>query len=402
MAAETEAVLLQRFSTQGDIGAFSQLVGRHLSLVYGVCVRILQDETDAADVTQETFFQLLRQARNVSGSLAGWLHTVATRKSIDLIRRGQARKRREQVYAMNRTDPAQTWHDLSPHVDQALLELDEDTRSTLLEHFFQGKTTTQIAEDRKISQATVSRRINQALDLLHASLKKRGMLATIAALGVLLTEATSQAVPVALANELTKMALVGSSVAAGATAGAGAQASSAAAGLLSGLGAKVATAVAVAAIGVGSVVTYNHVTQPAVNRPAQVSDSTYRSAGRPTSGRSAQGGPTVQYTQAEAIEQSDVFESYAMADTSESFDEWFDRMVAESSAQDTVSSEPTGYAMGGAPMGGMLAGTTATTVVTDDSENPAPQQGLFFYAAAPAQQPVDPNKPQEERPSDDK
>ena len=396
MVADSESILLQRFASQGDSGAFSQIVRQHLKMVYGVCVRILEDESDAADVTQETFFQLLRQARGVSGSVASWLHTVATRKSIDLIRRGQARRRREQAYAIDRVEKAETWHDLSPHVDQALEEMDEELRTTLLEHFFQGKTTTQIAEDRKISQATASRRINQGLDLLHASLRKQGMLATVAALGVLLTEATSQAVPVALANELTKMALVGSSVAAGATAGAGAQASSAAAGLLSGLGAKVATAVAVAAIGVGSVVTYNHVTQPAVNTPAQVSDSTYRSAGGPTSGRSAQGGPTVQYTQADVIEQSDVFESYAMADTSESFDEWFDRMLAESSAQDTVSDEPTGYAMGG-----MLAGTTTTTVVTDDSENPAQQQG-FFYATAIAPQAADPNKLQEEKPSDDK
>ena len=63
MGADSESVLLQRYSRQGDAEAFSVIVRQHVGMVYGVCVRILEDQADAADVTQETFFLLLRQAR---------------------------------------------------------------------------------------------------------------------------------------------------------------------------------------------------------------------------------------------------------------------------------------------------------------------------------------------------
>jgi RNA polymerase sigma-70 factor (ECF subfamily) len=84
---ETEAVLLQRFATGADAEAFAELVRRYVRMVYSTAWRMLKDESDANDVTQETFFELTRQAGRITGSLACWLHRVATQKSIDVVRR---------------------------------------------------------------------------------------------------------------------------------------------------------------------------------------------------------------------------------------------------------------------------------------------------------------------------
>ena len=95
----SEAVLLKRFASNGDAEAFAEIVKQHAPLVYGVCLRILEDKDKAADAVQDTFFQLVRNAANISGSLTVWLHRVATNKAIDLIRQDSQRKQREIKYA---------------------------------------------------------------------------------------------------------------------------------------------------------------------------------------------------------------------------------------------------------------------------------------------------------------
>ena len=207
--AENEAVLLGRFSRRADAEALAELVRRYVRLVYSTSWRVLKDETDAADVTQETFFELTRHADRISGSLGVWLHRVATRKSIDLVRRSAHRRHRERTYARGRPEEVSTWHDLSGYVDEALDRLEESTKSLLLDHFLAGMTTSEIAQEQGLSQATVSRRINDGLEQLRGSLRRQGLLVAAASLGTMLMGEASQAVPAAVLTELSKMTLVG-------------------------------------------------------------------------------------------------------------------------------------------------------------------------------------------------
>ena len=113
--AQDEAVLLQRFIASGDAGAFAEIVRRYASLVYSACMRILADRETAADATQETFFQLLKKANTITGSIPAWLHRVATGKAVDRIRAESARKRAEGQYADAKCRQTEKWEDLSPH-----------------------------------------------------------------------------------------------------------------------------------------------------------------------------------------------------------------------------------------------------------------------------------------------
>jgi len=219
---ENEAILLKRFSAGADAEAFAELVRRYVQLVYSTAWRVLKNDTDATDVTQDTFFELTRHAGRISGSLSGWLHRVATQKSIDVIRRTAHRRNREQAYARTRPIVVQSWQEMSEHVDLALEKLDNSLRSVLLDHFIGGKTTAQIAHERGVSQATVSRRVNAGLDQLRGILKRKGLLVTAAALATLLKENTAQAVSATVMGGLGKMAMVGTTQTASAAARVGA------------------------------------------------------------------------------------------------------------------------------------------------------------------------------------
>jgi RNA polymerase sigma-70 factor (ECF subfamily) len=270
--AETEAVLLKRFTGSGDAQALAEIIRRHAGLVYGAALRILADVDRASDVAQETFLQLTKDAATVTGSLPGWLHRVATHKAIDQRRRDASRRHREKEYATRPPEEAREWKRISPYVDIGLRELEPELRNVLILHFLEGRTTREIALAQGTSQATVSRRIGAGVEQLRARLRRRGVLVAVGALSALLGDNAVQAAPLPLLTELGKMAMVGGVASAG-TAGAGSGLYAVASGVLTAAKAKAVVIAAVAVIGTGSAVTYRELTkppsEPAVTVPAE-------------------------------------------------------------------------------------------------------------------------------------
>ncbi len=250
--AESESVLLKRFACGGDSAAFNEIVQRHAGLVYGTCLRVLSDADLAADATQETFFQLVKRADQVKGSVAGWLHRVAVGKAVDVIRRDARRRSREQVYADVRPGSDASWREVRPHVDEALSQLDEPTREVLLRHFLEGQSMAALAGELGVSRPTVSRRVASGLTELRSQLRKRGVMIAAGGLSSLLAENAAQSAPLSLLRDIGRIALVGAKVGAGSSAaasGAGALTG----GVLAATKAKLVIAATAAVIGVGFV-----------------------------------------------------------------------------------------------------------------------------------------------------
>ncbi len=335
--SESENILLRRFAATGDPEAFSEIVQRHAGLVYGACLRVLADKDRAADAVQETFLQLLRNAQTISGSVPSWLHRVATRKAIDLVRRDSSRKSREARYAADKPQQVTKWQDLSRYVDEGLDDLDEQTRQILIRRFFEGRTTSDIAAVESISQPTVSRRIDSGVNQLRDKLRQRGIMVSLAVLAGLLGENVVQAAPAIVLKELGKIALVGGQAAAAAGAGTAASTAGAASasgaganvatGVLAGVKAKVVTAAAVTVVGVGSVVTYNHVTEPSA--PKQPTTPVAARQYTPSSSR----------TEARSAEPAPV-RSSATATQEIDWSQWDRQMWEEIFAEDTAAARP--------------------------------------------------------------
>jgi RNA polymerase sigma factor (sigma-70 family) len=256
---QSDSILLQRFARTGDAAAFSEIIKRHAGLVYGACLRILTDADKAADAAQETFLHLLRNAGQITGSVPAWLHKVATGKAADVVRRDRSRKRREAEYIDRKQHQATEWKHVSPYVDEALAELDEQTAEILVHYFFESRSMAQIGAEEGTSRATVSRRIEAGVVELRRKLRGRGVTIAAAALGSLLGENAAEAAPALVMKELGKIALVGGQAAAG---GSAVAAKLAASGILAVAKAKIIVAAAVAVVSVGGILVYKHVTRP--------------------------------------------------------------------------------------------------------------------------------------------
>lgn len=70
---------LAQMATKGDMGSFEELYERHHRRVYSICLRMLQNASEAEDLTQDVFIQLYRKIGSFRGDSAftTWLHRMA-------------------------------------------------------------------------------------------------------------------------------------------------------------------------------------------------------------------------------------------------------------------------------------------------------------------------------------
>jgi len=214
----SDAHLLGKYVRKRDSEAFQELVRRHTGLVYGTCLRATRNHADAEDVTQECFVELSKHAGEIACSIAGWLHTVATRRSIDLIRRAEVRRRKMKESAtLDKQQKDPKWEEVSPYLDEVIEELPERFRIPLVRYYLEGTGQDDIAIELGVHRATISRRISSGIKALRRKLKKVGIITTIPALGLLLAKNAEASVPASVASALDNMAISSMSEAATAT-----------------------------------------------------------------------------------------------------------------------------------------------------------------------------------------
>ncbi len=91
--SDGDAVLVARCK-ENDLSAFDQIVERYQHKIYGYVKRLVGNETDAEDITQEVFLKALTSLRSFreESSLQTWLFRIATNLCRDMHRRRQREK----------------------------------------------------------------------------------------------------------------------------------------------------------------------------------------------------------------------------------------------------------------------------------------------------------------------
>jgi RNA polymerase sigma-70 factor, ECF subfamily len=184
-AADAELVARAR---AGELDAFEALTNRHEQRVYSLALRMLRQEQDAEDVTQQTFLSALEGLQGFRGdaSFSTWLLRIASHASLKVIRKRQGLAT---VSLEEATEPAEGY-DAIPHpeyiadwrqsperlvhqnevqrlLDEALAKLDEKHRLVFLLRDVEGLSVRETAEALGLSEA------NTKVRLLRARLQLR-------------------------------------------------------------------------------------------------------------------------------------------------------------------------------------------------------------------------------------
>ena len=164
-----------------DEAAFNEVVARYKNKVYNYVYRMTGSSDDAEDLTQEVFIRMyvsIDSFRSQS-SLNTWLFRIASNLCIDRFRRA---KSRTPAYSLDEPmggeEGDQTGHDVAdttyePHrllenvemaeqIQQALTQLPEKLRATLLLHDVEGLPYEEIAQVVGCPLGTVKSRLFNA------------------------------------------------------------------------------------------------------------------------------------------------------------------------------------------------------------------------------------------------
>lgn len=149
--------------------------------VFTLALRVCRDRALAEDVTQEVFVHLWQRADTFDAgraSLRTWLGMLTHRRSVDRVRREEARRQREdRDQRRSVATPADT-EDLairsvtSDHLAQALAALPEEQRACVMLAYFDGKTFKEVAAALGIPEGTAKSRIRLALGKLAGLLEE--------------------------------------------------------------------------------------------------------------------------------------------------------------------------------------------------------------------------------------
>ncbi len=169
-------------TANGDSAAFEQLYRATSSRLFGVCLRIIPQRSEAEDVLQEVFTNVWRKATQFDPSRASgvtWLTMMARNKAIDHLRSGRAS--RLSVPIEHAEDLAETAPNAQAaaeaameghRLDVCLGELEAPRRQLIRTAFFEGETYEELARRSGTPLGTVKSWIRRSLVKLKACLER--------------------------------------------------------------------------------------------------------------------------------------------------------------------------------------------------------------------------------------
>jgi len=166
----------------GDRAALRLVYAATSAKLFGVCLRILGDRSEAEDVVQEVYLTVWRKAARFDDSVASpitWLVAIARNRCIDRLRSGHAARASLPIEAADNVPDAapSAVERLESGEDQARLkhcleELEDRQSAAIRAAFLDGLTYEELARRTEVPLGTMKSWIRRGLMKLRACLER--------------------------------------------------------------------------------------------------------------------------------------------------------------------------------------------------------------------------------------
>lgn len=178
VSPETVNGLLSRVA-MGDRKAFVALYAATSAKLFGICMRILKNRTDAEEALQEVYVRIWQKARLYTPgtySPVSWLSAIARNHAIDIIRaRKPVADDIDQAYSIADEQPSPerkaVLSDEMRRVDMCLQELDERHAGAVRQAYVDGYTYEELAARYEVPLNTMRTWLRRSLMKLKACLE---------------------------------------------------------------------------------------------------------------------------------------------------------------------------------------------------------------------------------------
>lgn len=175
-ATMDEATWIAR-AQRSDAQAFESLYRLHVDRIYGLCLRMTGNVSEAEDCTQEAFIQVWNQLAKFRGdsAFATWIHRIAVNAVLGRMRKSRREQDRIQVATEASTSPASVGdtanlRDLSDAVDR----LPQGARHVFVLYAIYGYSHEEAGNMLGIATGTSKAQLHRARRLLAQQLKQEG------------------------------------------------------------------------------------------------------------------------------------------------------------------------------------------------------------------------------------
>ena len=175
------AAALRRVAA-GDQAALRLVYDETAAKLFGVCLRILNDRSEAEDVLQEVYLNIWRKAAGFDEARASpisWLVAIARNRAIDRVRSGAVSRLSGPIEeAENLADPGPNAVDsvvtaqINRRLYACLEELELRQRSAIRAAYMDGLTYEELAERTNVPLGTMKSWIRRGLAKLRACLER--------------------------------------------------------------------------------------------------------------------------------------------------------------------------------------------------------------------------------------
>ncbi len=162
---------------QADTAAFESLYRLHVDRVYGLCLRMTGNASEAEDCTQEAFIQAWNKLSKFRGDSAfsTWIHRIAVNSVLGRMRK--SRRELDRIQAVTDISPVpETVGDDGNFEDlqQAVDDLPDGAKHVFVLHAVYGYSHDETGEMLGIATGTSKAQLHRAKRLLAQQLKTSG------------------------------------------------------------------------------------------------------------------------------------------------------------------------------------------------------------------------------------
>ncbi len=162
---------------QSNSKAFESLYRMHIDRVYGLCLRMTGNVSEAEDCAQEAFIQAWSKLDRFRGdsTFGTWLHRIAVNTVLGRIRKSKREQDRIQIVAEQATSPVTMpdtgdLRDLSEAIDR----LPEGARHVFVLQAVYGYSHEETGDMLNIASGTSKAQLHRARRLLAQQLQEQG------------------------------------------------------------------------------------------------------------------------------------------------------------------------------------------------------------------------------------
>lgn len=158
---------------QGDSKAFEKIYDAYSSALFGVCLKIVNDQEQAEDVMQDAFVKIWKNIQSYEsskGTFFTWMLNIARNTAIDKLRqmkkRGGGSIQNELNDVSNMVANSETFNTNTIGLNELLQKLPEEHQQILEYLYYKGYTQQEVSDELDLPLGTVKTRSRYALRAL--------------------------------------------------------------------------------------------------------------------------------------------------------------------------------------------------------------------------------------------